>query len=138
MNASQPSSSSRLATILGVGALLFLAFAFAFGQRLLWFGAEAPLPELMQGLPDSKTEADQELYLGRLRAAFPPGSAESELAAALRRQGFKLGAAAERAASYDRQAGIADKCRRSGNVRWTADAEGRVTAIAGGYYQHCP
>jgi hypothetical protein len=134
MNASQSSSGSRL---LVFAALLFLVFAFAFGLRLYWF-SEPELPELLQGLPDSRTEADQQLFLTRVRAAFPTGGAEGDLAAALSRQGFKIAPAPERAARFDRQAGLNDKCRRSGNIRWSADAAGRVTEVTGGYYQHCP
>jgi hypothetical protein len=136
MNASQAPSGSKLPAILGLAALLFLAFAF--GLRLVWLGAEAPLPALLTGLPDSKTEADQKIFLDRLREAFPAGAAEADVAAALRRQGFKLGPASERAASYDRPAGVSDKCRYSGNVRWSADAKSQVTEVSGGYYQHCP
>ncbi|MDJ0448107.1 hypothetical protein [Methylocystis sp. JR02] len=129
-------AGSRLGIILGFSALLFLAFAF--GLRLVWFGAEAPLPPLLENLPDSKTEADQEIFLARLDRAFPAGFAESDLLDALAAQGFTRAAAPERVATYARGAGLNDKCRRSGNLRWSADAAGRVTKLTGGYYQHCP
>ncbi len=136
MTAASRSVSSRPALILGLAALLLLAFAF--GLRIAWFVAEAPLPELLQGLPDSKSEADQQIFLARLKKTFPAGAAETEVSAALAAQGFKLAAPSERVATYDRGAGLADKCRRSGNVRWSAGPEGRVAEVAGGYYQHCP
>ncbi len=129
-------AGSRLGIILGFSALLFLAFAF--GLRLVWFGAEAPLPPLLENLPDSKTEADQERFLARLNQAFPAGLAESDLVDALAAQGFTRSAASERVATYDRRAGLNDKCQRSGNLRWSADAAGRVIKLTGGYYQHCP
>lgn len=129
-------AGSRLGIILGFSALLFLAFAF--GLRLVWFGAEAPLPPLLDNLPDSKTEADQAVFLARLDRAFPAGLAESDLLDALAAQGFTRVGASERVATYDRRAGLSDKCRRSGNLRWSADAAGHVVKLTGGYYQHCP
>lgn len=130
------SSGSRLAATLGAAALLFLAFAF--GLRIFWFGVEPPLPELLQNLPDSRSDADQQLFVERLQKLFFAGAAEADVVSTLRQQGFKLARAPERAATYDRRAGINDKCRRSGNVRWSADADGKVTEVSGGYYQHCP
>lgn len=130
------SSGSKLPFVLGFAALLLLTFAF--GLRFMWFYAETPLPALLRGLGDSKTEADQQDYVSRLKQAFPDGTEESRLVATLREQGFRLSAAPERAAAFDRQAGLNDKCRRSGNVRWNAGADGRVSAVTGGYYQHCP
>ena len=129
------SSGSRLA-IIGFAALLFMAFAF--GLRFMWFFGAAKLPELLQGLPDSKTDADQQAFLARLEKAFPAGAADAEVAATLRQQGFRLGEQGERAATYDRAAGLNDKCRYSANVRWRADAGGRVSDVTGGYYKHCP
>lgn len=136
MTAASRSASSRPAIILGFAALLLLAFAF--GLRMVWFMAEAPLPELLQGLPDSKSEADQQIFLARLKKTFPTGAAETDVSAVLTAQGFKLAAPSQRVASYDRGAGLADKCRRSGNIRWSIGPEGRVVEVTGGYYQHCP
>jgi hypothetical protein len=130
------SGRSRLAAILGFAALLFLAFAF--GLRLVWFGAEAPLPVLLQNLPDSKTEDDQQLFRARLKQTFPAGMDEAELMGILTAQGFKLGVASERVATYDRRAGLNDKCQRSGNVHWSLGGDGRLIEATGGYYQHCP
>jgi hypothetical protein len=129
-------AGSRPALLLGFAALLLLAFAF--GLRMVWFVAEAPLPGLLQGLPDSKTEADQRIFLSRLKQAFPAGAAETDVSALLSAQGFKLSAPPERGATYDRGAGLKDKCRHSGNVRWSAGADGSVIDVTGGYYQHCP
>ncbi|WP_051134024.1 hypothetical protein [Methylocystis sp. ATCC 49242] len=130
------SAATRIALVFAFAAVAFLFLAF--GLRLFWLSAEAPLPELLQNLPDSLNEADQQAFLTRLRARFPAGTTEAEVSAALLEQGFKMGRAGERVATYDRQAGIRDKCRRSGNVRWSADAAGHVSEISGGYYQHCP
>lgn len=136
MTAAARPAGLQLAIILGFSALVFLAFAF--GLRLVWFGAEAPLPVLLQNLPDSKTETDQEFFRERLDQAFPAGLAESDLLAALAAQGFKRASPSERVATYDRRAGLNDKCQRSGNLRWSVDAAGRVAKLTGGYYQHCP
>ncbi len=136
MTRSPPRAGAQLATVLGFAALLFLAFAF--GLRMVWFGAEAPLPPLLQDLPDSRSEADQQILFARLHKQFPAGAGESDMIAELRRQGFRLAKPTERVATYDRPAGINDKCRRSGNVRWSADANGKLTDVTGGYYQHCP
>jgi hypothetical protein len=136
MIAASRSAGSRPAIIMGVAALLLLVFAF--GLRIVWFVAEAPLPALLQGLPDSKTEADQQIFLSRLKQALPAGAAEADISSLLSTQGFKLSAPSERVATFERGAGLNDKCRRSGNVRWSAGADGRVIEVAGGYYQHCP
>jgi hypothetical protein len=136
MTAAARPAGPRLAIILGLSALLFLAFAF--GLRLVWFGAEAPLPALLENLPDSNTEADQEFFRARLDQAFPAGLAEPDLLDALAAQGFKRASPLARVATYDRRAGLNDKCQHSGNLRWSADATGRVTKLTGGYYQHCP
>lgn len=118
-----------------MGFVVLLMFVFAFGLRLMWFFGAPPLPELLDKLPDSLTEADQQLFRSRLGAAFAAGTPEADVAKVLQRQGFKL---ADRSATFDRPAGLNDKCRRSGNVHWTADAQGRLSEITGGYYQHCP
>lgn len=136
MTASPRSSSSRFAIILGFAGLVF--FVFAFGLRFIWFFGEAQLPALLQGLPDSKTEADQQVFLARLGETFPAGAAAAGVAATLSQQGFKLGPQGQNAATYDRQAGLKDKCRYSANVHWSADAQGQVSDVTGGYYQHCP
>ncbi len=125
---------SRLPFLLG--ALTFFVLAFAFGLRLIWFGLEGNVPPLLQGLPDSRTEAEQQAFLARLRHEFPAGTEAAALAATLSGQGFKVGA--DRVATYDQRAGMNDKCRRSANVRWSVDAQGRLTEVAGGYLQHCP
>lgn len=125
---------SRLPFLLG--AVAFFLLAFSFGLRLIWFGLEGNTPPLLQDLPDSKSEADQQAFLARLRQEFPAGTEAAAVSKTLSAQRFKIGA--DRVATYDQRAGIADKCRRSANVHWSVDAQGRVTQIAGGYLQHCP
>lgn len=127
-------AKSRMPFLLGAAA--FFALAFAFGIRLIWFGLEGNTPALLQNLPDSRGEADQQIFLARLRQQFPVGAAENDLTGVLRAQGYTVGA--DRVATCDQRAGISDKCRRSGNVRWSLNPQGRVSEVAGGYLQHCP
>jgi hypothetical protein len=131
-----PSTHVRAGLFLGLAVFVFLVLAF--GLRFLWFFGEPPLPALLTGLPDSKTEADQEAFHARLRDAFPPGTAAGALTGALAAQGFRLAAPEARVATHDRPAGLKDKCQRSGNIRWTLADDGRVATVTGGYYQHCP
>ncbi|PPD42161.1 MAG: hypothetical protein CTY15_12540 [Methylocystis sp.] len=137
MSAPSPPPDSKPGIYI-LGFVILLLFIFAFGLRMMWFFGAPPLPELLDRLPDSQSDADQQIFLSRLRTAFPAGTQEADLTGALQRQGFKLDAAGERGATYDRAAGLNDKCRRSGNIHWTADAQGRLLDVTGGYYQHCP
>jgi hypothetical protein len=114
----------------------FFLLAFAFGLRLVWFGLEGRTPPVLQNLPDSNSEADQQAFIARLHRDFPAGTEAAALVKALSAQGFKV--SADRVATYDQRAGMNDKCRRSANIRWSVDAEGRVSEVGGGYLQHCP
>ena len=133
MTQSRP-ARSRVPFVLG--AATFFLLAFSFGLRLIWFGLEGNTPPLLLNLPDSESEADQQAFIARLRQQFPAGAADAAVAKTLGQQGFKVGP--DRVATYDQRAGLADKCRRSANVRWSVDAQERVSEVTGGYLQRCP
>ncbi len=124
----------------GAGVLVtlgVLGLLGAFGVRLWLFGGAPAMPELLQNVGDTRKDADQQAFAEKLRQRFPLGSAEADLSQELRRQGFVI-RAAQREATYDRAAGLRDLCRRGGNVRWSADAAGTLTALTGGFYVYCP
>ncbi|MBI5012721.1 MAG: hypothetical protein HZC06_08340, partial [Methylocystis sp.] len=56
-----------------IAAALIALFA-AFGVRMWRFVAPPTLPTLLEGLPESKTEADQRLFQARLTQRFHVGS----------------------------------------------------------------
>jgi hypothetical protein len=133
--------NAALAVKLTLGALVLLAMLTAFGLRFWWFGGAPALPALLQGLDDKHDDASQQAFVQRLRERFPPGTTEAELIRELRNEGFLLKTdmrAPKRAASYDRAAGLQDVCRRGGNVHWSADEAGKLSAISGGFYVYCP
>jgi hypothetical protein len=119
------------------GLALLLVFLFSFGLRLWWMNAAPRLPELLQGLGDSRSAENQQAFERRLTERFPAGTSEAALVAALRDQGFRIDAA-RREAGFDRAADFEDHCRRGGAARWSTDAEGRIERVTGGYYIHCP
>ncbi|ATQ67321.1 MULTISPECIES: hypothetical protein [Methylosinus] len=119
------------------GALLLLVFLFSFGLRLWWMRSAPSMPELLLGLGDSQAQGAQEAFQARLRERFPPGSPETAMVRALQEQGFRIDLR-RKEAGFDRAADLEDHCRRGGAARWSADAEGRIAEISGGYYIHCP
>lgn len=134
----QKRGGAKTALLLGAAALALLVASF--GARLWWFGRAAPIPALLQDLPESRDEESQKTFIARLQQRFPIGSKESALVAELREEGFALRAEApapKREAAFDRRGGFADPCRRGGNVQWSAEND-RITAISGGYYTYCP
>jgi hypothetical protein len=139
MNEKPVSAATIVKLVLGL--LVLAALLTAFGIRLWRFGAAAPLPALLQGLPDAHDDTSQQLFNQKLRERFPAGSLETDLISELRGEGFQLKTDArppQRAASYDRAAGLQDLCRRGGNVHWSTDDAGRLSDISGGYYVYCP
>ena len=120
-----------------IAAALLALFA-AFGVRMWRFAAPPAVPALLEGLPESKTEADQQLFRARLAQRYHPGSTEVEdLISELRDDGFNVDADKD-TATYERQADISDKCRRSANIRWSRGEGDELATITGGYYLHCP
>jgi hypothetical protein len=131
-----PARSSKLPIILGVFALLFLAFAF--GLRMWWFAAAPPPPSVFDGLPESNSEADQLSFQARLRQRYlSKSSDESALERELSAEGFAVDRK-KRTATFERRAGLADKCRYSANIRWTASEGATISDITGGYLLRCP
>lgn len=119
-------------------ALALIALFAAFGVRMWRFATSGSVPSLIEGLPQSKTEADQQLFLSRLAERFHIGSTEvDDLIDELRNDGFTVDAD-RNIATFERGAGISDKCRRSANIRWSRGEGDELAAIAGGYSLHCP
>ncbi|MBM3564051.1 MAG: hypothetical protein FJX48_13140 [Alphaproteobacteria bacterium] len=134
---SDASSSLFRGRNLIIAAALIALFA-AFGVRMLRFAMSGGAPSLIDGLPQSKTEADQQVFQSRLAQRFHPGSTKvSDLIRELRDEGFTVDAD-KNVATYERGAGISDKCRRSANIRWSRGEGDELAAITGGYSLHCP
>lgn len=120
-----------------IAAAVVALFA-AFGARMWRFAAPPAVPSLLEGLPESKTEADQQLFQARLAKRFHVGSTEvDDLIDELRNDGFTVDADKD-VATYERQADISDKCRRSANIHWSRGEGDELATINGGYYLHCP
>ncbi|HEY8124306.1 MAG TPA: hypothetical protein VIF88_02650 [Methylocystis sp.] len=120
-----------------IAAALIALFA-AFGIRMWRFVAAPAVPTLLEGLPESKTEGDQQLFQTRLTQRFHPGSTEvDDLVGELRDDGFSVDAD-QNVATYERRADISDKCRRSANIRWSRGEGDELATITGGYSLHCP
>lgn len=124
--------------MLAAGLVALLALLASFGARFWWFGGPAPVPELLQGLGDSRDADNQEAFRARLAQKFPRGSEESAMLSELRDQGFKTRDVPppQGEASYDHPADLNDPCRRGGTVQWTA-VHGRIGAIGGSFYTYC-
>ncbi|MBM3551668.1 MAG: hypothetical protein FJX45_07830 [Alphaproteobacteria bacterium] len=120
-----------------IAAALIALFA-AFGVRMWRFFAASGVPSLLEDLPASRTEADQQLFQSRLAKRFHVGSTEvDDLIDELRDDGFTVDADKD-IATYERGAGISDKCRRSANIRWSRGEGDELATITGGYSLHCP
>ncbi len=120
-----------------IAAALIALFA-AFGVRMWRFFAASGVPSLLEDLPPSRTEADQRLFQSRLAKHFHVGSTEvDDLIDELRDDGFTVDADND-IATYERGAGISDKCRRSANIRWSRGEGDELATITGGYTLHCP
>lgn len=120
-----------------IAAALIALFA-AFGVRIWRFAMAGGVPALLEGLPESKTEADQRLFQARLAKRFHVGSTEvDDLIDELRDDGFTVDADND-IATFERGAGISDKCRRSANIRWSRGEGDELATITGGYSLHCP
>lgn len=135
-------SSDSLRSLLRVRNLIIaaavVALFAAFGVRMWRFAAPPAVPSLLEGLPESKTEADQQLFQARLAKRFHVGSTEvDDLIDELRNDGFTVDADKD-VATYERQADISDKCRRSANIHWSRGEGDELATITGGYYLHCP
>jgi hypothetical protein len=119
-------------------AIALMGLFAAFGLRMVFFIAPPVIPELLADLPESKSEADQQILLARLSGRYHMGVDDAaKLAADLRAEGFAVDDG-QRVATFERRPDIADKCRRSGNVRWTAGDGGKLATLTGGFTLHCP
>jgi hypothetical protein len=119
-------------------ALALIALFAAFGVRIWRFAMASGVPSLLEDLPQSKTEADQQLFQARLAKRFHVGTTEvDDLIDELRDDGFTVDADND-IATYERGAGISDKCRRSANIRWSRGEGDELATITGGYSLHCP
>ncbi len=135
-----------MATIMGrwslrgkalIVAAALLALFTPFWVRM-WLFTGPTVPALLEGLPESKSEADQRLFQERLRARFHVGSKEvDDLIDELRDDGFTVDAD-KNEATFNQQAGAWDKCRRSANLHWSRGEGDELATIGGGYYLHCP
>ncbi len=75
-----------------IAAALIALFA-AFGVRMWRFFAASGVPSLLEDLPQSRTEADQQLFQSRLAKRFHVGSTEvDDLIDELRDDGFTVDA----------------------------------------------
>jgi len=124
--------------VITIIAAALIALFGAFGVRMWRFAAAPTVPSLIEGLPESKTQADQQLFQSRLAKRFHIGSTEvDDLIDELRDEGFTVDAD-NNTATYDRGADISDKCRRSANIRWSRGEGDELATITGGYSLHCP
>jgi hypothetical protein len=120
-----------------IAAALIALFA-AFGMRMWRFATASGVPNLLEGLPESKTEADQQIFQSRLVKRFHAGSTEiDDIIDELRDEGFTVDADKD-IATYERGASISDKCRRSANIHWSRGEGDELATITGGYSLHCP
>ncbi|WP_292532265.1 hypothetical protein [Methylocystis sp.] len=120
-----------------IAATLIALFA-AFGVRIWRFATASGVPSLLEGLPESKTEADQQIFQSRLVKRFHAGSTEiDDIIDELRDEGFTVDADKD-IATYERGASISDKCRRSANIHWSRGEGDELATITGGYSLHCP
>ena len=120
-----------------IAAALIALFA-AFGVRMWRYFAASGVPSLLEDLPPSRTEADQQLFQSRLAKHFHVGSTEvDDLIDELREDGFTVDADND-IATFERGAGISDKCRRSANIRWSRGEGDELATITGGSSLHCP
>jgi len=95
-----------------------------------------PLPALIDGLP-SDNAGQRQQFAERVRTRFPLGFPERDLMLELWREGFEHPGAdgTRRWASLER-GNIA--CKYDWTVTWSADQDGRLTAIDGEYVPSCP
>lgn len=120
-----------------IAAALLGLFA-AIGYKIWRVSAPPAIPSLLDGLPESKTDADQKLFQQRLRARFHVGSKEvDDLIDELGADGFTVDADKD-VATYNRPAGLSDKCSRSANIHWSRGEGDELAKISGGYYLRCP
>lgn len=118
-------------------AVALLALFAPFWARM-WFAAAPSLPTLLKDLPESKSQADQQLFQKRLKSRYHVGSTEvNDLIDELRGDGFTVNEEKDEA-TFDQPAGAWDKCRRSANIHWSRGEGDELAKITGGYYLHCP
>jgi hypothetical protein len=116
---------------LALGAAVVLAAAAGYvGFAVLPDLADHP-PRLAQGLPANPLEADP-AFDARIKAAFPPGSAEADLIRQLSDDGFTLSTAETNGWARD----VSFPCERSWQVDWDAK-DGLLTASRGQYTDSC-
>lgn len=98
-----------------------------------WLHEEARGPALAEGMwwTTDCCNVDS-AYDARLRDTFPVGTPQADLRDALTRDGFEFEGAHKAVALWSDLA-----CAHFANVEWSADADGRVTAIKGDVGSAC-
>lgn len=120
---------AALAVLGAVAASPFLVGAGYLSFERHRFFERAPL---LADLPASDAEAGPALS-ARLARAFPVGTPAADVRDGLARQGFAPAPSGDAAEAEFSGAG----CRMAWGVTWTADAAGRVTALAGRQARAC-
>ncbi len=131
------SMSAGMRWVLGVvSAILFTAIISSVGTAVFFIWQPRPDVPLTTKL-GGNWEAINREFDSRVRARFPVGSAEVEMARELQREGFTRddwsfvvaqGAEAKATRREDRIV-----CRQAANVYWRANPQGRLTSIRGVY-----
>jgi len=103
------------------------------------------MPVLLQHLAGNPLDPNsQEMFSQKLRDRFPIGSLEADLIRELWLEGFLPKTdlrAPKRIAEFNRFGEFFvthDICRRGGQVYWSADDTGRLTAVSGQFFVDCP
>ncbi|WP_244573318.1 hypothetical protein [Methylorubrum populi] len=124
--------------LLGIGVALLVILTLVGGAWLaLWYvlkPSPASRPPLAEGLPPELREANRAFSL-RIVNAFPVGSAEAALVRTLDAQGFRRRESAGRQQSSFVQQAF--PCRHTWSIDWSADEQGRITAITAIYDPVC-
>jgi hypothetical protein len=112
--------------------LLGAAIVIVLGLSAIWLAvhqsSDAPLPELLQGLPQDWAEAD--IVFGvRVLNRFPTGMPLQDVVRELENQGFEVSA-------DGKSAGFAQGdivCSRLWRIFWATDEAQNIRGISGGY-----
>jgi hypothetical protein len=127
----------RLAAFASVGLLAIC------GTYLYLLSSQFPaMPPLLQHVPSTPFDPNsQEMFSQKLRDRFPIGSHEADLIRELWLEGFLPKTdlrAPKRIAEFNRFGDVIhDICRRGGEVYWSADDAGILTAVSGHFFVDC-
>lgn len=110
---------------------LAVVIALAATPWLFHAAVVQPPAPLIHGLPSAFRAASQVLD-ARVKARYPPGTAEARLVADLSRQGFRAesGHGGEQQMVRYRHTLV---CNLAARVHWRADAAGRIATTRGAY-----